>query len=257
MSDAREQFDDISWYDQFTFMELADTKTFLEAAGLQRDDSVLVTCCGPGRETIVAAQLARKVTAFDKDERMLSAARQNASKRNLYNIDFRRMGWESVLPGQNMKKHDVVLALRNPAMRNPAKLSALANRKVVLQVMADAPFIPQLIDIIYDGCPAPDAAGTDASENLAGSPSRPTYLELMTLAHDAGFMPNARILPERWRRTFTSHAEARAFLCGLKPERSAGHEDRVMENCTPFLTAKNGGIEFCIESRAAIIWWDL
>ena len=30
-----------------------------------------------------------------------------------------------------------------------------------------------------------------------------------------------------------------------------------MENCTPFLTAKNGGIEFCIESRAAIIWWDL
>ena len=36
-----------------------------------------------------------------------------------------------------------------------------------------------------------------------------------------------------------------------------GNERRVAANADPFITTTDDGVEFCIATRAAIIWWDV
>lgn len=278
------------FYDKFVFCELEDTEAYLDAIGIGPDDTVLDVCCGPGRISVLAAQRCKSVTGFDSAEKMLDAARVNARERGLENVELRLLDWNHVLPGQNVAKHDVVIASRNHAMGDVKKLSALANKKVALQIFADAPSIPGLIDVLFSGCgeesghaghpgsgapgmSAPGAPGMPGSGapgmpmggpgghpghgGPGGSGCRPSYMNLVNKAHEAGYLPNVRIMPERFRKTFATKTEAINFVCSIKPERAAGHEERVALNVEPFLTKTDAGVEFCIATRAAIIWWEV
>lgn len=255
-TDWNEQAD---FYNKFVFCELEDTKTYLDTVGILPDDTVLDVCCGPGRISVVAAQRARQVTAFDAAEKMLAAAQSHIKDRGLDNVELRLLDWNHVLPGQNVSKHDVVIASRNPAMFEVEKLSALANKKVVLQIFADAPSIPSLVDVLYAGCGeepgrvrCPSGPG-----GSGGSGGKPGFMGLVNRAYDAGYLPNVRIMPERFRKTFATREEAVAWVCSIKPERAAGFEERVALNVEPFLSETAGGVEFCIATRAAIIWWEV
>ncbi len=244
------------FYNAFAFCELEDTQRYLDEINIEPHDSVLDVCCGPGRISVLAAKHASRVTAFDSAESMLDHARRNAEKFGVDNIDFKLLDWNCVLPGQNLGIHDIVIASRNQAIGDIEKLSSLATKRVAVQIFADAPSIPSLLNVLYSGCgmpthgPRPGAAGPNAPRPLG-------YMDIVNKAYGMGFKPNVRIMPERFRKQFASEQDACAWVCSLKPQFSEGNESRIAANIEPFLTSKETGVEFCIATTAAIIWWDL
>lgn len=256
-------------YDSFVFCELEDTSTYLDAIGIRPEDSVLDVCCGPGRISILAAERCARVTGIDSAQRMLEKARGRAAERGVTNVTFRLMDWNNVLPGQNVERHDVVIASRCGAIMDVEKLSALVTRTAAVQIFADAPSIPQLQESLFSGCGEPLVRpGMGARPGQPGGPGAPgdaqaapggrqgMYFRIVQRAYEAGFDPNVRILPERFRKTFESRDEAVAWICALNPQRSEGNEDRVAFNAEPFFTDTDDGVEFCIATAAAIIWWN-
>lgn len=267
--------DEADTYDSFVMCELEDTARYLDLVGIGPQDTVLDVCCGPGRITMLAAERAARVTGIDLSERMLEHARANVAARGLTNVTLQRVDWNCVLPGQNVKAHDVVIASRNLAMFDVEKLSALARRTVMLQLFADAPSIPALQGVLFSGCEAPGARsmptpGTDDRDRPAAGPQqRPhgadllrgrascAYFDLLVKVYNAGYEPNVRILPERFRKVFATREQAVSWVCALRPALAAGNEERIAANTAPFLTPVDNGWEFCIATRAAIIWWDV
>lgn len=277
------------FYSSFAFSELDDTSVYLDEFGVKEGDSVLDVCCGPGRISVVAAARGARVTGIDSSPNMLEHARANAKSAGVEDrTTFQLIDWKNVLPGQNVEAHDVVIASRCGAMMDVEKLSTLANRTVGVQIFADAPSLPQLLDVIFDGCGVPDAPDAGADQPFAGhggpgrpggpggsggpggprpgGPGRPgpggpgdlgIYLSIAAKAHAAGFDPNVRILPERFRKVCPTKDEVLAWACALNPERSQGFEERVAQNIAPFLRETDAGIEFCIATAAALIWWDV
>lgn len=144
-------------YNQFVFSEIEDSNAYLEAIGVGEGDTMLDVCCGPGRLSVLGAQLGAKVTGIDSAEKMLAHARENAEAFGVANsCDFRLMDWEHVMPGQNVGRYDVVVASRCGAMMDIAKLSTLAKRTAAVQIFADAPSLPVLWDVLFSGCENPE-----------------------------------------------------------------------------------------------------
>ena len=261
--------DHADMYSAIAFSELDDSRTYLDAIGVREGDTVLDVCCGPGRMSVLAAERGARVTGIDSAEGMLAHARENAEAMGVAELcEFRLMDWDHVLPGQNLERADVVIASRCGAIMQAEKLSALAKRTVGVQIFANAPSIPALLDVLFSGCgelparpdgPAgpggsgpgrPRADGPDAKESI--------YLKIAQKAFEAGYDPNVRVFPERFRRTFATVEEAVAWVAGLNPDRAAGNLERLALNVGPFLSvADSGGVEFCIATKAAIIWWDV
>ena len=276
-------------YDQLVFCELDDTKRYLDVAEVEGSEMVLDVCCGPGRFSVAAAERGCSVVGIDSAEKMLERARANAERFHVADrCEFRQLDWNCVLPGQNVARADVVIASRCRAMMDVEKLSSLAREKVLVQIFANAPSIPALKNVIFDGCGVPSAGPEDArrpghdgpsagqpaeggfagmggaqkgSKHLwppAGSGYRAgcAYLDIVLKAYAAGYDPNVRIMPERFRKRFAGKGEAIDWVCRLDPERSKGNRDRVALNVEPFLENSDEGVEFCMATTAAIIWWD-
>lgn len=284
-SGHRVNWDDISDnYDQFVMCELEDTASYLDLIGIEPTDTVLDVCCGPGRITMLAAERAKQVTAIDLFPKMLAKAEANVKARGLSNVAFQQVDWNCVLPGQNVAAHDIVIASRNLAMFDIEKLSSLARKKVMIQIFADAPAIPALQGVLFSGCenaegktlptpgrkpkgpqgPQAGQRGPQAGPQGPQGPKPPmpgrapsAYFNLFAKAYQAGYNPNVRIMPERFRKTFATREEAHDWVCALHPDYAAGNEARVATNADPFIAEKDGGFEFCIATTAAIIWWDV
>lgn len=264
-------------YSRFAFCELDDTRTYLDAVGVAEGDSVLDVCCGPGRVSVLAAERGASVVGIDSAEKMLERARENASAMGMgERCEFRLLDWDHVLPGQNLQPADVVIASRCRAMMDVEKLSALARRTVGVQIFANAPSIPALLGVLFSGCgedeapargerpaggmpggPGPMGPGGPGQRPDGPSAKRAIYLKIAQKAFEAGYDPNIRIFPERFRKAFANSEEAVAWVAALKPERAEGNMERLALNVAPFLTEVEGGVEFCIATKAAIIWWDV
>lgn len=114
----------------------------------------------------------------------------------------------------------------------------------------------------------PGAGGPGGPGMPPGGPGGPggrrpsAYKQIIDKVYAAGFDPNVRILPERFRKRFATREEVDAWVCALDPKRTKGSEARVHANIEPFVREINGedgesGVEFCIATAAAIIWWDV
>lgn len=57
------------FYNTFSFRELDDSRTYLDAIGVGAGDTVLDVCCGPGRMSILAAERGAQVTGIDSAPR--------------------------------------------------------------------------------------------------------------------------------------------------------------------------------------------
>lgn len=271
--------DQADMYSQFAFCELDDTRTYLEAIGVAAGDSVLDVCCGPGRISVLAAERGASVVGIDSAQNMLAHARRNAEAMGVsQRCEFRLLDWDHVLPGQNLEQADVVIASRCHAMMDVAKLSSLARRTVGVQIFANAPSIPELQNVLFSGCgntssaasggPAAHGSPNAGAGAGAGAPGGPRpdgpaapqsiYLAIAQKAFEAGYDPNIRIFPERFRKTFPSADEALAWVAALRPDRAEGSLERLALNIAPFLhETGEGALEFCIATKAAIIWWNV
>lgn len=250
-------------FDAFTMLELEDTALYLDIVGLRQDDTLLDVCCGSGRVALMAAQRCRHALGIDSSEVMVDLACGHARRMGLANAEFRLMDWDHVLPSQNVERCDVVFASRCNAMVEVEKLSKLARRIVVAQFFADAPPIPRLQEVLLSGCGEPRmparAPRVDGRMCVSSATSTvsTTFTDLVGIVHDLGYLPNLRVMPERFRAMFESIDEAVAFACSLSPERTSGNEGRVRQNLLPFLSESERGVEFCMATRAALVWWDV
>lgn len=278
-------------YNEIAFSELDDSRMYLDAIGVREGDTVIDVCCGPGRMSVLAAERGARVVGLDSSEGMLAHARANAEAMGVAErCEFRLMDWDHVLPGQNLQVADVVMASRCGAIMQVEKLSALAKRTVGVQIFANAPSIPALLDVLFSGCGdeggrrgptgsggpgglggpgmSPGGPGGPGPAGLGGfGPGRPRpdgpeakeaiYLKIAQRAFEAGYDPNVRVFPERFRKKFANADEAVAWVAALSPERAEGNMERLALNVVPFLTEADAGVEFCIATKAAIVWWDV
>jgi hypothetical protein len=105
---------------------------------------------------------------------MLKFAAQNAEAAGVADdCDFKLLDWNCVLPGQNVAQADVVIASRCGAMMDVAKLSALANRTVGVQIFADAPSVPALQGVLFSGCKPAKKDGEGEGKGPQGGPGGP------------------------------------------------------------------------------------
>lgn len=252
-----------SAFDAFTMLELEDTARYLDVVGLRDDDTLLDVCCGSGRVALMAARRCRSALGIDSSEAMIGLARSHADEMGIGNARFELVDWDHVLPGQNLERRDVVFASRCNAMVEVEKLSMLARRTVVAQFFADAPPIPRLQEVLLSGCGdasrpvRPPRGDGRMCVSQATSTVPITFTDLVGIVHERGYLPNLRVLPERFRAAFASVDDAVAFACSLDPKRAAGNEHRVRRNIEPFLSESDRGIEFCMATRAALVWWDV
>lgn len=167
-------------YNQFAFSELDDSRSYIESIGVQKGDTVLDVCCGPGRLSVLAAQAGARVTGIDSATKMLVHAQENAEAFGVAEAcDFRLMDWEHVMPGQNLERHDVVIASRCGAMMDVAKLSTLAKRTAAVQIFANAPSLPALWDVLFSGCEALEGPEESHAPKSAGlQPGIPPMLPM-------------------------------------------------------------------------------
>ena len=282
--------DSADMYSSFSFCELEDTRTYLSMLQIKPGETFLDVCCGPGRASVVAAEMGAIVTGVDSAEKMLEHAKVNAEAHGVAGkCNFRLQDWDHVLPGQNLQKHDVVFASRCGAIMQVEKLSKLANRVVGVQIFANAPAIPNLLGVLFSGCgdggfggpggPArasalegrsagsegPGGPGNDpAGQGGPGGPradgpeaKKAIYLTIAEKVFEAGYEPNVRCFPERFRKTFVDEAAAIEWVATLKYDFDESYLDHLRLNVAPFLTPVEGGVEFCIATRAAIIWWEV
>lgn len=245
-----------AFFNAITECEGDDMAAMLDLLDIEARDSVLDVCCGTGRLAVAAAKRAKRVTAFDSSQEMLAVARANALSAEISNIDFRLLDWDCVMPGQNVRRHDVVIASRCPAIEDLDLLAALARRRVVLITFADGPSIPAICGVLFSGCKgAPE--GPVPRRTIKPEVGDGSWFDTVVKVREAGWAPNVRVVPDRFVKVFDSRKEAVEFVCALRPDLSAGNEQRVAANVAPFIKTRGKNCELRIESQAAVIWFDV
>lgn len=237
------------FYDKMAMMELRYTREHLAFLGLRPEDTVLDVGCGPGRISITAAEQVGSLTALDSAEKMLEYAGKHARERNITNMKTVLMDWDDVVPGENLEKHDVVIASRTGAIGEPEKLSALANRLAVIYIWANAPSIPQLVDRLFEGT-------EEAKKEMPDHGRENGYIRLIQKIYDLGYEVNSRIVEDGFEKNFLSRQEAYDFLWSLRPGLPEEKKPILEANADKYLTEKKGVIHFSMKTRMVCIYWN-
>lgn len=240
--------DSADMYDQMAKMEAEYTEEILSHLPISPEDSVLDIGCGPGRVAVPLARRAGRVTAIDSSEPMLAHCRENAGKAGVTNLEIRYLDWMEAVPGENLEKHDIVVASRSVGMYDLKKLSSFANKYAVTMCWANGPSIPELLDRLFEG--------TSDRPKMMPDDRRVSYNIQYNIAYDLGYEPNILVLPDGFRKTFSTREEAYTQLSRL---RSLPTEkvDRFRENVDQFLTETPDGYRFEMKTRTYLMWWDV
>ena len=237
-------------YNRMALLEREYTRDHLAVLGILPTDSVLDLCCGPGRIATLAAEKAAAVTALDGSERMLGYCRENATRFGVADkITPVCMNWHDVQPGENIQKHDVVIAARSLAMYDIEKLSALSNRLVAVIAFANTPNLPGTFNRIFAG------TQEDGGEYPMSFDRRTGYNLLFNMVYDAGYEPNLVNLPDGFTDVYRTREEAYDALRKIRPFPDA-YLPVFRQNVDRYLTETADGFVFRIETRAMILWWE-
>lgn len=233
-------------YDGYTKLQAHHTEAQIALMGLSVDDSLLDVGAGPGRISIPAARYARSVTALDTSRGMLDALERNAIAADVNNISTVHLGWEDVVPGQNLQTHDVVIASRSPAMRDLVKLDALA-RKAVYVMLFCGPSLKAFHDQLVNGIESWPSGGPSHSP-IAG------HALVFNRLVDMGIEAQVTYIDDGFLKNYKSLEEAVADFGWLALP--AGSEARFRENLLPFIQRKGEHFQLSMQTRAAVVWWN-
>ncbi|HDP36889.1 MAG TPA: class I SAM-dependent methyltransferase, partial [Candidatus Atribacteria bacterium] len=92
------------------------SKEILKKLDLNSNLTVLDIGCGPGTLVIPLARKVKSVTALDVSEEMLKLLKERAKIEGLDNIIYVNKAWEDIVIGEDIKKHDIVVASRSLCM---------------------------------------------------------------------------------------------------------------------------------------------
>lgn len=231
-------------YDGYNRLSQDYVPAQVEALGLAPHETLLDVGAGPGRLAIPAAARAGSVTALDISAPMLAELQRNAAQAGVHNIQTRQLAWEAVVPGENLPVHDVVLLSRSPAMRDLAKVDALARRAAYVMVYSGPSlksFHDQLVAGIEPGPPGPARPGLQS------------YVLVFNRLIDMGIEAHVDYLDDGFKRWYPDEAAALADFAWL--DLPPGSEERFRANLRPWLHADGGGLRLEMRTRSAVVWW--
>lgn len=239
-------------YNMMAEMERSYTYNQTDCIPVTDKDTVLDIGCGPGRISCAIAERAKSVTALDSSESMLSFCAQNAKKRNLANVHPVLMDWKEAVVGENVEQHDIVIASRSVGMQDLKKLNSFAKKYAVLVCWANAPSIPPILNILFQGTQPEQIQ----SRSMPPQDRRIGYNVVWNRVYDMGADPNIRIVKDGFTKNFSGYTEAYAWLRLIRP-----FEDEYFpvfqNNLAPYLTEEvDGTVTFRIETKSYVLWWE-
>ena len=125
-------------YNKMARLEEEYTRNQLEILILEPSDSVLDIGCGPGRRRF---RLRGKHSghALDVAPQMLAVCEQNVQEAGVSNLETRLLNWDDAIIGDNIEKHDVIIASRSVAMADLIKLNSAARKYVFVLSLLKVP----------------------------------------------------------------------------------------------------------------------
>ncbi|MBN1191468.1 MAG: class I SAM-dependent methyltransferase [Dehalococcoidales bacterium] len=237
-------------YNRMAKMENIYTLNQINAFETTSDDTVLDIGCGPGRISVPMARRAKSVTSLDSSEKMLAHCRQNAEEAGVKNLKPLLLDWEKAVPGENLEKHDIVIASRSPGMTDIKKMSSFARKFAVVIAWANAPNIPTVIGDLFKGVEETRRMPPMRMDRSLG------YNITYNIIYDAGYDPNVRIVTDGFTRDFLNREEAYRELWKLR-EVTGDIPPVFRQNVDKWLTVnQNGGVTFRRETRSFVMWWE-
>jgi SAM-dependent methyltransferase len=232
-------------YDGYAHLESEFTRHQIDSMRLAPDETVLDIGAGPGRIAVPAARLARRVTALDASKPMLAVLEQNARVAGVDNLRPLHLAWEDAVVGENLERHDVVVASRSPGMRDLKKLDAVAIKRAYVMLFAGISlkgFHDELLEGIQDPPPRPPL-------HRLLSPAALVFNQLCDMGIDA----SVTYVPDGFTKWYPSREAAYADLAwlGVPPE----HAERLRRNLEPHLREEDGGVRLLRETKTVIVWW--
>lgn len=233
-------------YNGYAALQTDYTRLQCDAMKIGSGDTVADIGAGPGRITLQVAQKARSVTAIDVSRDMLDHLKANVVARGLRNVNPLHLSWDQVVPGENVRVHDIVVASRSPAMRDLRKLDALA-RKYVFVMTFCGPSLKSFHDTLVAGIePAPPPRGNYR-------PAMAGHALVFNRLVDMGIEANVGYLPDGFSASWRDWDELLAHFAWLAipPDRI----DRFRENIGTYLTQDAAGLHLRMETRTVVVWW--
>ncbi|MGM9533913.1 MAG: class I SAM-dependent methyltransferase [Intestinibacter sp.] len=238
-----------TFYNKMNKMEREYTLKQLKYIDISPEDTVLDVCCGAGRLSVPIAKIAKHVTGLDSSKEMLKYFKQNVEEAGLDNVDTIFMDWNDVVPGENVQKHDIVIASRNGAIQDFEKLSALANKYVVVLCWANAPSIPEITGYLFEGTGLDNKVHFNKDRRLG-------YNVMFNMLYDLGYDANINVVDDGYTQTYNSREEAYEDLRNLKPEMSDDKMDIFKKNVDKFLTEnEDGTVTYLCKTKTYVLGW--
>jgi ubiquinone/menaquinone biosynthesis C-methylase UbiE len=215
---------------------------------------VLDVGCGPGLLAIPMAKKCKKVTGLDSSSEMLKYLKQNAQREKVDNIVYVNKKFEETVIGQDIKKHDLVVASRSMGWERDLRLflanmdKAAKKRAYIVWGAGDRPF-----DIgMYN------AIGRPYGETR-------TYIILYNLLYQMGIRANIEVFQTIPTGMSYKSVDDAVESIRKRFEKRGNHEELTSEELkklqkyfTETLKQTNDGtFRFAnkASTRQALIWW--
>lgn len=236
-------------YDGFSRLQAQATLCQVQAMALCPGDSVLDVGAGTGRLSLELARRVHRVTALDVSRAMLDILERNAVSAGVGNVTPLHLPWGDAVLGDNLERHDVVVACRSPATRDLRKLHAAARRAVYIFLFA-GPSLKQFHDWLMDGID-PEVRRSPA---LGAVPCQPSgHVLLFNRLAAMGIQASVNYIPDGFTNWYADDAALLADFAWL--DVPAGRMAQFKRNLQPFCCAENGGVRLRLTSRSVVLSW--
>lgn len=235
-------------YNKMAQLEREYTQNQLDAMIITKDDTVLDVGCGPGRLSVPAAAMAKSVTSLDVAPQMLAKCQENADAAGASNLTTRLLNWDDVKPGENIEKHDVVIASRTTALADLIKLNALADKYVFILCWTKSPSLKEVHDALFYGV-------DDALRPMPPMNRLLGYNVNFNLLYDMGVNPSVKVVTDGFHCDYENREAAYDDLRTLHPV-PRDREEIFRRNVDAWLTdLPGGGVSFRRETESYVMWW--
>lgn len=240
------------YYDRICKLETEEyTPNQLNCLDISPEDTVLDIGCGPGRISVPIALRAKSVTALDAYDEMLKRCAENARQAGVHNVTTVLMDWCDAVIGENIEKHDIVIAARSVGLTDPVKLNAAAKKYAVM--IGWAPVRLPSIGSLFEGV-SEDHAMKFSDENDPIRRYIIGYQVAFNQVYEMGALPNVRIVKDGFSRRYETREDAYRDLATLQ-EVPPDKQRRFEQNVNAFLMPEESGVTYHCERLTYVLWW--
>ncbi|HBG22745.1 MAG TPA: class I SAM-dependent methyltransferase [Peptococcaceae bacterium] len=236
-------------YDKMSKLETDYTINQLDTLILAPTDSVLDVGCGPGRLAVPIAKRVARVTAIDASDEMLRYCMKNAQEQGITNITPKVLDWSKAVVGEDIEKHDVVIASRSVGLQDLIKLNSAANKYVFILSFANSPSLKEVQMSFFEGISEEKLPDVRMNRMFG-------YNIMFNILYDLGIDPNLKVVKDGFTRKYDSRQDAYDDLRQLD-EVTREREPIFRKNVDKYLLEQpDGGVRLLRETKTYIMWWE-